>query len=895
MLINPNATVPAGSTRTSQLQDATAPTDADQIVMIDTATTTTTRVAVSELKNQFVSSPENAAAINAAIVNAVNAQNQKAAVDTADITTNVSISSAPASIGGLAMSGGATKRVLLLGLTNIAARGVYIWTATGSPMVRASDLDAWPEFVNASVYVSGGTYAGKQYRCTVGAIGALGTDPITWKEDTAVTLADTNESYVSTSGLDTGNGSIAAPYRTVTAALGRSGISAPHIFHLQGQTFGGWTQTQVNQTFGVKDPIKTAGKTTVTSPITLPAGKYYAGLVGLTFSSDAAIVIAAGNLGGNKIERCSWSNAAAMALWSLDPAASGYVSLRAVDATGSPLAVAVIPDMTSTPNAAGVAFTINLAEVETRFPFLVGGPLGASTVLINIAKSCEQDAPRIPAAFKGKIYWSRAPFSGQLTGVISTQADLTALLADTSGTDAVPRYYLINFGTPTLFAQGAIIGKQSAGGFTENFWIRDYAQAPTEIYNLGDGRTWMQTGSLTWAPEGTSSGIIPTYTLANRPAMNNSEGYCVETGVEEFLSVAKGAVPQGPLVINGVRLDATNPSGANVTGLWLNNSGSAIGANFYQGSVAYWNGAAWEPAYEFGNLPSTVTAGGAVYQKYKAGWVAFGSTVAQHVRYVRNSSMASPNGATIICPTVETQIGSGITLDPVTGYITIKDAGSYILEGIPGEGWSTDGQTTLKTQFFNITAGGFFGGNSMDRSMTSGSWNPASGTPARANLTITGPTVIAYCISDNNSASSISNSGQRAWIEISQIAAPAVVPTADNRAGAVTNKLTEVAIDNIRARFDGSPGATLEIATVSGTATVSWSTLAVLNGAAVAVSGEQTLTTSWLVVSGPSQSTSAGDRIEVLVTDKTNGRLYRVTGMVTAAYTPAPIVIERLV
>ena len=93
--------------------------------------------------------------------------------------TNVAISSAPATIDGIAMFG--QDRVLLFNQTNPAQNGIYRWVAGGMFMARADDADIWNEHVSAYVFVErGNTYADNGFLCTVDTGGTLGTDPITW-------------------------------------------------------------------------------------------------------------------------------------------------------------------------------------------------------------------------------------------------------------------------------------------------------------------------------------------------------------------------------------------------------------------------------------------------------------------------------------------------------------------------------------------------------------------------------------------------------------------------------------------------------------------------------------------------------------------------------------------
>jgi hypothetical protein len=70
-------------------------------------------------------------------------------------TTNVSISSAPATVDGYTLSSG--NRVLLTGQTTSSENGIYVFNGVGNAMTRALDADAFGELNGASVFVQEGT------------------------------------------------------------------------------------------------------------------------------------------------------------------------------------------------------------------------------------------------------------------------------------------------------------------------------------------------------------------------------------------------------------------------------------------------------------------------------------------------------------------------------------------------------------------------------------------------------------------------------------------------------------------------------------------------------------------------------------------------------------------
>lgn len=96
-------------------------------------------------------------------------------------TTNVNIASAPASIDGITLVQG--DRVLLVGQTNAAENGVYVYpAAAGSAMTRALDLDATAEYVPGTyVFVNeGSTQENSAWVVTNDTAIVVGTTPVTW-------------------------------------------------------------------------------------------------------------------------------------------------------------------------------------------------------------------------------------------------------------------------------------------------------------------------------------------------------------------------------------------------------------------------------------------------------------------------------------------------------------------------------------------------------------------------------------------------------------------------------------------------------------------------------------------------------------------------------------------
>lgn len=100
------------------------------------------------------------------------------------LTTNISISSAPATIDGLSLSNG--DRVLLVGQTTGAEKGLWVYNGTGNPLTRPTDFAAGSTlfaYRGITVYVRNGTANARKfyYLVTTGTV-TIDTTSQTWSE-----------------------------------------------------------------------------------------------------------------------------------------------------------------------------------------------------------------------------------------------------------------------------------------------------------------------------------------------------------------------------------------------------------------------------------------------------------------------------------------------------------------------------------------------------------------------------------------------------------------------------------------------------------------------------------------------------------------------------------------
>lgn len=93
-------------------------------------------------------------------------------------TGNVTLSSPGTSLDGITLT--ANDRVLLKDQTAPAENGIYVWTASGSPLTRALDADSGAELSGSTVTVQRGTVnADRIYRVTTDDAITVGTTAIT--------------------------------------------------------------------------------------------------------------------------------------------------------------------------------------------------------------------------------------------------------------------------------------------------------------------------------------------------------------------------------------------------------------------------------------------------------------------------------------------------------------------------------------------------------------------------------------------------------------------------------------------------------------------------------------------------------------------------------------------
>lgn len=94
-------------------------------------------------------------------------------------TANVTLATPGTTLDGVTLTN--PSRVLLKDQTAPAENGIYVWTASGSPLTRALDTDTAAELTGSTVTVQQGTAnADRMYRVTSDDTLVLETDPVAW-------------------------------------------------------------------------------------------------------------------------------------------------------------------------------------------------------------------------------------------------------------------------------------------------------------------------------------------------------------------------------------------------------------------------------------------------------------------------------------------------------------------------------------------------------------------------------------------------------------------------------------------------------------------------------------------------------------------------------------------
>lgn len=457
------------------------------------------------------------------------------------------------------------------------------------------------------------------------------------------------------------NGTPGFPYGSASRAL--TGASFPCVVKLA-PSGGAYnealtlTAAQSNLEISTDEAATDAGKVSWTQPITLATGNTRFTLKGLTLNTGAAapIVIQSGNLGRHRFENLIFNGtftslidlaSDAMATATATTDKTNWVVLRNLNCDGALYAKLVIPAC-----AAGSDRTYYIYDQASRLAidFTTGDDGARNNIVMDT--SVRTGCVRVPLGFKGTATRFHA-YVGKVSGVITDQTALDALIADTAGTDTTPRYYAINGFIPTQGAQltGAIIGKQSAFNVTECWIERSFDDAPATVMAsdgayMKAGSGWTKivlstsapivlTGILTAAPTlatpdglyiqlfgtppaGCPLGSVFSWVQSTTTAtlqstyVNSPTTYQVGTGASsQCWSKRAGTWAPESITLAGVLTAA--PTASNAIGFYTQVSGTATG--YALGDIVYWDGTNVLAYLTYANVYDSVTSAGATYVK----------------------------------------------------------------------------------------------------------------------------------------------------------------------------------------------------------------------------------------------------------------------------------------
>jgi hypothetical protein len=431
-------------------------------------------------------------------------------------TANLSLSSLAAIDGFTPV---ANNLVLAKNQTNTSQNGVYFAKSTG--WVRAvfnKNTESFQELTTETTYselnINGGVVnvlngtVGRnlQFQFSIQTPSAtFGNSPVYVGATTKIPPRDVFNGFVSNNvGNDTNNnGSPAFPYATISKDL--ISASYPHCTTIASN--GGSISESItflsgnsNLTLQSSDTTTDAGKTSLTGQMTFATGNTRVTFKNTTHSTGANIpfVLQAGNQNRHKFENLLITTTNT-SLFDIDAGVLNWMNLRNLDCGNSPQASIPLPNFTN-------PFIINIFNQTRRLPFTLKAGATGLNCTINLF-NCPDFNVRIPSGFAGTV--NRFDVR-KVNEVILNQTRLDEILANTTLTG----YYLISGFTPTIiindiaypnFKKGCVFGKQSAGGFTENWLEREFNNEQASIYDFNTKKTYIQDND-DWVQYQTGSG-----------------------------------------------------------------------------------------------------------------------------------------------------------------------------------------------------------------------------------------------------------------------------------------------------------------------------------------------------------------------------------------------------
>lgn len=278
------------------------------------------------------------------------------------------------------------------------------------------------------------------------------------------------------------------------------------------------------------------------------------------------------------------------------------------------------------------------------------------------------------------------------------------------------------------------------------------------------------------------------------------------------------------------------------------------------------------------------------------------NTAAQHLKYSRTTAQTGISAGTqLLFDTLESSMGSNISINTGTGTITLQPGFTYRLRA--GVSYVLSNGTACDFQYIwrNVTSSTNIGNKSWDLSVGFPSNDGAYMGTAEAIITPTVATQVSViCISQTN-VNSINAATSPAWCEVEAISSntpinPNVYVT---KSSGVVNAGVEVVLGNLRARIPTSGNRSLQVATVSGTYSVYGSCTFVnagnTGGSIIAAASPRSVTTTFTYLNSGLNFTNGGDISIWVIMDAANNISWRLQFIIGADFNNNMISIEQLV
>ena len=395
-----------------------------------------------------------------------------------------------------------------------------IWLAQSGAWVRqAVTANAYTNVTTQTTYaelninngvvnvLSGTTNKNIQYQITItNSSATFGNSIVYVTSSTKLPIASTYNRFVDiASGNDTNNnGSTSFPFATITRALTGAQYPLTITVGAGGSSDSSavtWTSSTTNSLVQSQYGASDGGQTSLTGVQTFATGSTRNDFKATIHSTGASapFVFQSGALMRNYFQDLTISTTASSWI-TLATNVSNWISLNNINVLNfNPIN---LPAFTN-------PFIVYIYNQSTLLSFTGTGAANTSVVIVNSPDS----TIRLPASYLGSITFS-TEFSGRIgstvfpEGLLANNTELTQVLGWTADS-TYDGYYYINYASPSSFEQGAIIGKQTAGGVTQTWWARKAGQVPAQM-TTSTGNTFLKNVSNVTLLGGTNGQILTT-------------------------------------------------------------------------------------------------------------------------------------------------------------------------------------------------------------------------------------------------------------------------------------------------------------------------------------------------------------------------------------------------